>query len=554
MSNRRSTTSVFALAGSILVLSSAFGQAVPAESPQEETIHGIVVNSVTHEPIGRALVLSPGKELATLTDNDGHFAVSFPGSREGDGGKPSWPNALMARKPGFIEDPNQLYPAVPGRELTIPLTPEALVIGHVLLPSSEAADGVGVEIYRRQVEAGRAHWVSVGSTRTKSNGEFRFAELTAGSYTLGTHEFVDREPESFHPGAQVFGYPPVYFPNVTDFSQAETIRLAAGQSVQAAISLAGQAYYPVKVPVANVSRGAAIAVSVSPHGRQAPGYSLFYNPAGQIEGLLPSGTYTIKAMSSEPIEATGSVTVRVEGAAVEGPRLIMVESRAILVNVKEEFTSTEEGAISRRSKKNLEGPKKYLTLYLDPLDDFDERRSIGSSPGAGDHSLRIDNAPPGRYWVRILSSRGYTSSVTSHGIDLQHEPLVVPASGPIEIIMRDDWAKIDATVEGIATSAGAEAPNRFGWVSPESYAHVYFVPQPDSAGEFREASVTPDGKLNLSQVPPGLYRVLVFDRPQADLEYQDPEAMRAYEAQGQVVRLAPGQNEPLRLQLISTSE
>ena len=553
MSNRLPTTSVFALAGSILVLSSAFGQAVPPESPQEETIHGIVVNSLTHEPIGRALILSPGKELATLSDNDGHFAVSFSSSRDGDGAKPNWPIALMARKPGFIED-RQLYPGVPGKELTIPLTPEALVIGRVQLPSSEPPDGIGIEIYRRQVEAGRAHWVSVGSTRTKSNGEFRFAELTAGSYTLVTHEFVDREPESFHPGAQVFGYPPAYFPNATDFSQAETIRLAAGQTVQAAISLVEQAYYPVKVPVTNVSAGNAIAVSVSPQGRKGPGYALGYNPAGQIEGLLPNGSYTIKAMSSEPVEAAGSVTIRVHGAALEGPRLIMVQGHAILVNVKEEFTSPEDSAIPRGSKKSLEGPKRYLTLNLDPLDDFEERRSgsIGSSPGARDNSLRIDNAPPGRYWVRILSSRGYASSVTSGGIDLQHQPLVVPARGAVEITMRDDWAKFEGTVEGIG--AGAEGPNSLRLASPETSAYVYFVPAPDGPGEFREASVAPDGKLNLSAVPPGLYRVLVFDRPQADFEYQDLEAMRAYQTQGQVVRLAPGQNEPLRLQLISTSE
>jgi len=553
MSNRLPTTSVFALAGSILVLSSAFGQAVPPESPQEETIHGIVVNSLTHEPIGRALILSPYKELATLSDNDGHFAVSFSSSRDGDGAKPNWPIALMARKPGFIED-RQLHPGVPGKELTIPLTPEALVIGRVQLPSSEAPDGIGVEIYRRQVEAGRAHWVSVGSTRTKSNGEFRFAELTAGSYTLVTHEFVDREPESFLPGAQVLGYPPAYFPNATDFSQAETIRLAAGQTVQAAISLVEQAYYPVKVPVTNVSAGNAIAVSVSPQGRKGPGYALGYNAAGQIEGLLPNGSYTIKAMSSEPVEAAGSVTIRVHGAALEGPRLIMVQGHAILVNVKEEFTSPEDSAIPRGSKKSLEGPKRYLTLNLDPLDDFEERRSgsIGSSPGARDNSLRIDNAPPGRYWVRILSSRGYASSVTSGGIDLQHQPLVVPARGAVEITMRDDWAKFEGTVEGIG--AGAEGPNSLRLASPETSAYVYFVPAPDGPGEFREASVAPDGKLNLSEVPPGLYRVLVFDRPQAHFEYQDLEAMRAYQTQGQVVRLAPGQNEPLRLQLISTSE
>jgi hypothetical protein len=39
-----------------------------------------------------------------------------------------------------------------------------------------------------------------------------------------------------------------------------------------------------------------------------------------------------------------------------------------------------------------------------------------------------------------------------------------------------------------------------------------------------------------------------------ELEFHNSEAMRAYEAKGQVVRLAPGQKENIKLQLISTSE
>jgi hypothetical protein len=559
MSNRPSTTSVFALACSILVLSSAFGQGVQTESPQEETIRGTVVNSLTHEPIGRALVFSPDEEFATLTDNDGHFALAFPSSQDEPVSGRYAPNVLIARKPGFVESPDELYPVVPGKELIILLTPEALVIGRVNLPSAEATDGIEVEIYRRQVEGGRAHWVSAGSTRTKSNGEFRFAELPAGSYKLLTHELLDRDPVSFHPGIQVVGYPPVYFPNASDFSKAETIQLAAGQTVQAAISLVEQAYYSVKVPVTNAPAEAGIAVSVSPQGRKGPGYLLSYSQAGQIEGLLPNGTYTIEATSGGPVARTGLVNIRVQGGAVEGPRLVMVPNDAIPVAVKEEFASSENRTppevISQGSKRSPQRPETYLRIYLDPLDEFDRPRLalLGSSPGAGDSRL-INDVQPGRYWVEVRSSRGYASSVTSGGIDLEHQPLVVPSRGPIEITMRDDWAEIDGTVEGIAAGSGAEGLNRSGWVSAESSAQVYFVPQPNSPGEFRDASVAPDGKINLSQVPPGLYRVLAFERPQADLEYHDPAANRAYDGQGQLIRLAPGQNEPLRLQVISMSE
>jgi hypothetical protein len=561
MSSRRSTTAGFALC-SLLALSSAFGQGVPPESPQEETIRGTVVNRLTHEPVERALVVSPEKEFSTLTDNDGHFAFSFPSSPDGGVGKSNWPNALMARKPGFVEDPNQLYPAVPGKELTIALTPEALVIGHVVLPSAEAPDTIEVELYRRQVEDGWAHWVSAGSTRTKSNGEFRFAELAAGSYKLLTRELLDRDPLSLRPGSRIFGYPPVYFPNAADFSSAETIQLAPGQTMQAAISLVERAYYPVKVAIPNSAPNQGVLVSVSPQGHKGPGYSLGYSSSGQVQGLLPNGTYTIDAMSMAPSPRTGSVSITVDGSAVEGPPLILVPNHAIPVDVKEEFISPPDssprGVSLRGSKERVQRPSAYLRLYLDPADDFHENRfrraSAGSSPAAGNDSLVIDNVPPGLYRVGVRSSRGYASSVTSGGIDLERQPLVVPASKPIEIIMRDNWAEVDGTVEGIVATSGAGGPNGSRVVSPELSAHVYFIPQPESPGVFRDAWVTPEGKINLSQLAPGLYRVLAFDRPQADLEYHDPEAMRAYETDGQLIRLQPGQNEPFRVSVISTSE
>lgn len=39
----------------------------------EVMVHGTVVNAVSHEPIGRALVHSTDNRFATLTNADGHF-------------------------------------------------------------------------------------------------------------------------------------------------------------------------------------------------------------------------------------------------------------------------------------------------------------------------------------------------------------------------------------------------------------------------------------------------------------------------------------------------
>jgi hypothetical protein len=47
--------------------------------------------------------------------------------------------------------------------------------------------------------------------------------------------------------------------------------------------------------------------------------------------------------------------------------------------------------------------------------------------------------------------------------------------------------------------------------------------------------------------------MLAFDRAQPELEYRNPEAMRAYEAKGPVVRVVGGQKDRVTLQVISTS-
>jgi hypothetical protein len=59
----------------------ADAQPVSAQNPQledkRERLRGIVVNSVTHEPVGRALVHSRDNRFATMTDGEGRFEFTF---------------------------------------------------------------------------------------------------------------------------------------------------------------------------------------------------------------------------------------------------------------------------------------------------------------------------------------------------------------------------------------------------------------------------------------------------------------------------------------------
>ena len=575
------------LASGHSLVTQATGQDAQLQSRKTDSIQGIVSNRVTHEPIAHALVFSPDSRFGTRTDDQGRFEFTLPPAVARQGGDsassgpvaltaPDRPNILTARKPGFLGDSNatvQLTPAE--REVTITLTPEALIMGRVTLSPSDLSDRIGVELYRRDVQEGRAHWVMAGSGVTKSSGMFRFAELIPGTYKLLTRESLDRDPITFDPRGQLFGYPPIYYPSAADFSATGAIVLSAGKIFQADLSPVRQPYYPVKVSVGNATPGVPMNVSVWLRGHEGPGYSLGYNEQDRmIEGSLPNGTYTVEASSFGQAPATGSLNVTVRGGPVEGATITLAGNSSIAVNVKEEYTRGQEPGVAHSgiglgiSRPGGRFRVRDVNVALLPADDFLQGGVAWMKPPTGpqDDSLVIESVRPGRYWVQVTPMKGFASSVSCGGVDLLQHPLVV-ASGvstpPIEVTLRDDSAEVEGTIEGLAASGSGEAGSELSGGSSlyasvgdngQAAGYVYFVPLPDSSGHFTEAAVSPDGKFRSEQLPPGAYRVLAFDTLQPQLEYRNPEAMRAYDSKGPVIHLTGGQKEHLRPPLISTSE
>src|SRR5215469_695964 len=565
--------------GSVLSLCTVFLYSCAAIDPlcaqtngivqqQSNTIRGKVLNTVTQEPIARALVFSQDNRFATLTDDRGHFEFVFAGGEgESAGGVTVQNVVLFARKTGFLRNDygQQTFQAGGTQpELTIALEPEALVVGQVFLPGSDAFDRIQVELFRRQVREGREHWDSAGTVMSRSDGEFRFAELSAGSYKLVTHELLDRDPLTFNPSGQLYGYPPVYYPSTAGFATASIIRLSAGSTFRANVSLERRAYYPVRMTVANAPPGMSIGISVSPLASQGPGYSLGYNVAEQlIQGALPEGTYLVRGTTYGRDAMTGVSTLTVKGSSVGGPVMTMLPNVSIPVTVQEEFQNPESSAQgsmpvgSMRSSSGNERRRNYLNVSLMPLEEF------GSTPGASlrppkgpddDSPLVIEDVQPGRYRVLVNTTIGFASSITSGGTNLLRQPLVVGdggAAAPIEITMRDDGAEVEGTIEKTPASGG----DKTGFKPPgASQGNVYFLPTDDSGGQFRVAWLSVDGTFQLHQLPPGVYRVFAFDRQQPDLEYASEEAMAKYEPKSQVIRVVAGQKVRLQLPLIAERE
>src|SRR6202166_1865257 len=236
-----------------------------------EHIRGVVINSVTHEPIGRALVFSPDNSFATMTDDRGRFEFTFTPAEPQQTGTsvtdafqvnrgfqnptPNRPSELMARKVGFV-GPNFDQPmnvdaftalAPDQQDVIISLLPEARVVGYVIIPGSDGSDKIQVALFRRTIRDGREQWDSAGNVTIRSDGQFRLAELSPGDYKLLTLEQLDRDPLTTFPRGQLFGYPPLYYPNASDFATAAVIKLAPGETFQATMSPAKRAYFPVNL-------------------------------------------------------------------------------------------------------------------------------------------------------------------------------------------------------------------------------------------------------------------------------------------------------------------
>ncbi|HKW34897.1 MAG TPA: hypothetical protein VJN92_17940 [Candidatus Acidoferrum sp.] len=545
----------------------SFAQTEAQKTESTDTLRGTVVNSVTHQPIARALVHSTDNRFATITDDRGQFHFEFPTKEDlpvGSTGTitsgqtryeffgPRPPIQLLAEKPGFLFRENKglgIFVGSDQQAVTIAMRPEALVVGRIVLPSIDYLDRIQVDLYQREHQQGREHWTPAGTTQSRGDGSFRFAGLAAGDYKLVSHELLDRDPLTFEPQGQLFGYPPVFYPSSSDFAAAETIQLSPGMTFQASISPLRREYYTVKIGVLNAAPFTQ--VEVWPQGHPGPGYSLSFDSAqNSITGSLPNGTYTIHAATFEPEPMTGTSTLTVAGGPASGGTLVLLPNPSIKVSVTEEFqdprTSEQIRNLNGLSVPNSKRPN-YISVTLQSIEQFGYAPRFSLSPPAGpdDESLVIKSVKPGSYRVQAMTAVGYISSITSGGNDLLHKPLLVaPGSAPpaIEITLRDDGAQVDGKVDFTPRGSLFQSPS------------IYFVPLGDSTGQFRMAWLTADGGFQLHHLAPGAYRVFAFERPQPDLEFATEETLSQYESKSQMIQVVAGQEEHLHLSLISESE
>jgi len=512
-------------------------------------VKGVVLNSITHQPVARALVDS--HEGAVLTDNEGRFELDVPAGMV----------QISVKRPGYGSRgrvSNHTVRVGPNMSaLTFNIIPEALITGQVTLSTSDAADGIRVMAYRRRIVNGREQWMMEGNARTNSDGVFRIAGLSAGDYLLYTQPARDSDGPAGR-GGSVYGYPAAYYPGVADISAAGVLALAAGQHGQADFTLARQEFYSVTVTIANSESGGMNLQVRDRSGRQM-GFPVRWNAQqGTAQVNVPNGSYFLEGRRRGEAQMFGRVDFNVAGAALAGLNMALLPLHAIPVTVRKVFTSTSNTGVSIA----YDGPpggepsaSAGLNISLVPAEEF-----FGSPGGGGGlraaeganqgSSFEIENVGPGRYWVETSPFEGYVSTITSGGVDLARDPLVIgpgATTAPIEVTLRDDTGTITAQLSSASIDQQTGATSS----GEQKDIYVYAIPLFASSAPIRMSGFQGSGQASIGGLAPGSYRVIAFDAPQ-EIDFHTPEGLAKFAGEGQAATVDAGGTANVQLDVIHT--
>ena len=482
-------------------------------------VQGTVVNSITGEPLARTLVtLNSPIYRSMLTDGEGHFTFEA---------VPPSALYLQVRKPGFFARREQIIvPAGEAENVTLKLAPAGVIMGRVVDESGEPLEGAGVQLMEQHVMNGRRRWLRSRGASTNDDGKYRLPDLHPGKY------IVVVQPSQRNIQRAKSGYAEVYFPKAPDRASATPIPVSAGEQVEANFDLSPVPLFTISGVVTGPKF---LGASVMLNRDEGNGMVLSggVDPNGHFEiRSIPRGRYYLTANgfvdpALPPLVARNSLSVNSDLSSVV---MVLHQPISIPVLIRNE---TQNPGITYG-----QNPPMLANIQAIQVGDQEYMGGGGASfEGPAENKtllLRLLNS--GTYNIMIAPMvQGYISSARCGSTDLLTEPLVVPASGiadPIEIVVRNDAAKLSGTIRNSKTPA-----------------MVVAVPDRDTVQPPITFGTGPDGKLYAQQLAPGGYTLYAFTNLE-DIEYGDREALKAFRSKSLHVTLSANQTTDVTLDAI----
>ncbi|RRA47801.1 hypothetical protein [Acidipila sp. EB88] len=493
------------------------------------TLHGVVVDSETRQPIARVLVESPTGGAGVLTDQAGRF--TFAGVAEGT-------VIVRCRRPGYFDpgsdDPEatqQVLAAAGGGEQRLVLEKAAALRGELLLSDGDVPAGMRVDLYKDHADEGWRRWQLVQTVAAQGDGSFAFEGLKAGNYLLHAQGSLDplalQDPGA-SPGVRS-GYAPAYAPAGGEMAGATVFALHPGHAAEARLRVARVAFYPVSV---RLNGEGANGFEVTGNGfthwtpRRVRGGDL-------LETELPSGSYVLHTMGRGRQQPSGELPFHVDGQQLQGLSMTLADAAPMTVETQVEANGTDAGeSAGTGTATGTAGPPHVSQLRFVPLDAPDQP-AVGLSvqedaSGAG---VIREGVRPGRYWVTAVVRGGYVSALSSGGVDLlAHALVVAPGTSPSFVAaLRQDGGQVQVTRTGEALERGAAVQ-----LIPLSADGVARILPVISAEDESQQGANPA----LAEIVPGDYLAIVTANRDG-IAFREPGVLR--ELKGERVTVRAGQ-------------
>jgi len=504
-----------------------------AKSETKYSLSGTVVNSVTGEPIRRALVqiyMGPGQ--ASLTDDSGHFEFN---------GLPPGQASVTVKKPGFFSEGEAARkgssPALVtvGSEtdaIVLKLIPEAVIQGKIQSEDGEPIGAAPVMVFAPHINDGHKIWDQAGSASTDEDGEFRIVNLTPGTYYLEAGPKLRSSFPNARSATRQLGFAAAYYAGTPARESATAIELGPGQQFEAGLLLKSEPLFHITGDISGLSDSQGTSVQVVNQYGEAVRPVRLDQETGQFQANVPAGSYLLRATTwSERGRSSSAEVPLVVHSDVDRLQIALSPPHSIPVIVKLE-------PVHRHERSELQSVRLVSVRFrvTDPARAAPEYSS-NVEKTQNRLALVIHDLAAGKYSVEVQPAADwYVRQAQCGSTDLLNDQLtVLPGvqTPPIEIVLRDDGATIKGKVdmgEGRKRAAVVVVPAR-------------------AAEKAKMVWTSPGGDFAQSGLAPGEYDVIAVDRGDA-LEYANPEVMSKYLTRGTHIALQADESRSISLDLV----